>query len=349
MTNQLDYKNVVITGTAGFIASHLAEYLVRKYPKTNFFGIDKLSYCGSIHNMDTYISLPNFKFFKADICDEKFISKLYSENNIDCVIHLAAYSAVDMSFENSMVYTKNNVEGTHVLLESAKNYGKIKRFIHMSTDEVYGSTIEFVKENTPFNPTNPYSATKAAAEMLCLAYINAYKLPIIITRANNIYGTRQYDEKVIPKFIHQILNCTPITIHGTGSVLRSFLHIQDFCRAYDLILREGKLNEIYNIGSEFEITIKELAERIIKYMRDISRLRDKLTNDEKKWLDNAGDGNNNLITFVPDRIHNDTSYHINCDKLKSLGWETKIKFSDGIINCISGYIDDFRKDEEMNL
>lgn len=323
MLPSLPYKNVMITGTAGFIASHLAKFLVRKYPQTQFYGIDKMSYCSDVERMAEYIDDANFTFIPVDCCNADSISAILKLYNIDCIIHLAAYTAVDMSFNDSVVYSKNNVVGTHVLLECARQYGKIKRFMHMSTDEVYGPTESPADEQTLFAPTNPYAATKAAAEMICQSYIRSYGMPIVITRANNIYGPFQHNEKVIPKFMTQMLNCEPITIHGDGNVVRNFLYIDSFCAAYDKVIHDGIEHEIYNIGTDFEISIKDLAYKMKYEMRHNQWIYNKLTDKQKQWINQPDD---TVIVHIADRIFNDTRYALNIEKIRALGWDDQYNF-----------------------
>ena len=331
----LPYKNVIITGTAGFIASHLARFLVRKYPRTQFYGIDKMSYCSDVERMTEYIDDDNFTFIPIDCCNAESVSAILRLYDIDCIIHLAAYTAVDMSFNDSVIYSKNNVVGTHVLLECARQYGKIKRFIHMSTDEVYGPTESPADEQTLFAPTNPYAATKAAAEMICQSYIRSYKMPIVITRANNIYGPFQHDEKVIPRFMTQMLSCEPITIHGGGDVVRNFLHVDSFCNAYDKIIHDGIEHEVYNIGTDFEISIKDLAHKMKYELRHNPVLFNKLTDEQKRWIEQPDDI---VIVHVPDRIFNDTRYALNIDKIRALGWDDDYDFNEYLVDVMLNHM-----------
>ena len=325
----------MITGTAGFIASHLAKYLVRKYPQTQFYGVDKMSYCSDVERMADYIDDANFMFIPIDCCNAESVSSILRLYDIDCIIHLAAYTAVDMSFNDSVVYSKNNVVGTHVLLECSRQYGKIKRFIHMSTDEVYGPTESPADEQTLFAPTNPYAATKAAAEMICQSYIRSFKMPIVITRANNIYGPFQHEEKVIPKFMKQMLDCKPITIHGNGKVVRNFLHVESFCEAYDKIIHHGVDHEVYNIGTDFEISIIDLAYKMKFNMRHEQSLFNMLTDEQKQWLMRPDD---EIIISVEDRIFNDTRYALNIEKIRSLGWTDEYDFDRYLIDVMRSYV-----------
>lgn len=305
-------KNILVTGVAGFIASNLACYMVKKYPDYFFLGIDKISYCSSLKNLEEIKDYPNFEFVKADFTNLEFMDYLFKKFKIDHVLHLGAYTHVDMSFGDSIIYTHNNVLGTNVLLEVSKKYN-IKLFIQCSTDEVYGNSSVMSNENSTLDPSNPYAASKSAAEQLVKSYFHSFKLPVIITRANNIFGIFQYYEKVIPKFILKMLKHEPLTIQGSGQQKRSFLHVDDVCRAFDIIFHKGKIGEIYNIGCKYEYTILELAEKIIKYF---------------------GYGE---IEYIGDRPFNDQRYFISNDKLEQLGWKQEIIFDDGLEKTIEWY------------
>jgi dTDP-glucose 4,6-dehydratase len=244
-------------------------------------------------------------------------------HRIDTVLHFAAQTHVDNSFGNSFNFTQTNVMGTHVLLESAKLFKQnLKLFVHVSTDEVYGESSP-QKDATPFdeksalNPTNPYAATKAAAELIVKSYAQSFGLPIIITRGNNVYGPHQYPEKLIPKFISLLRQGKPCTIHGNGQHRRSFIYVSDVAEAFDVILHRGVPGNIYNIGTHFEITNLEIARKLMKAFKH---------DDEQSW-----------IVYVEDRNWNDVRYHINLDKLYSLGWSPKISFEDGLQRTIDWY------------
>ena len=234
-------KNILVTGGCGFIASNFLNYMIQKYPNINFINIDALYYCADISNITKENrNKNNYKFIKGNIQNKEFIDYILKTNNIDTIIHFAAQSHVDNSFSNPIQYTKDNILGTHNLLESVREYGKINKFIHVSTDEVYGETIldsDIKNENSILNPTNPYSATKASAEMLVNSYRYSYNLPIIITRGNNVYGPRQYPEKLIPKFIKLLKENKPVTIHGDGSSLRAFIYIEDVVKLAFFLFR----------------------------------------------------------------------------------------------------------------
>ena len=350
--------NVLITGGAGFIASHVAILLVEKYPdyKASFRDtpprasikfernstdrtlpndvlffhsslsmqvvvIDKLDYCANLRNLERVSGYLNFKFIKGDICSSDLISHVLREECIDTVMHFAAQTHVDNSFGNSFEFTENNIRGTHVLLETVKTLGTIKRFLHVSTDEVYG---ESSYENNDANvesasllePTNPYSATKAGAEMLVMAYGRSYNLPYVITRGNNVYGPHQYPEKAIPKFIMLARNGMKIPIHGDGLATRSYMHVSDAASAFDAILHKGETKGVYNIGAHEERTVLSVAEDIGKSLgKDISQ----------------------TITHVMDRKFNDRRYFIDCSKLLALGWTQQVSWEDGLKETIEWY------------
>lgn len=318
-----NFKNVIITGGCGFIGSHMVNYLVNLYQTINFYNIDKMYYCASEKNVEV-ADKKNYKFIKGDICDISLIRFILEEYKIDAIIHFAAQSHVDDSFSNSLQYTRDNVLGTHILLEAAHSYGKLKLFFHMSTDEVYGESIigdpSQMYEYSSLNPTNPYAATKVGAEALVRSYYNSYNLPIIITRCNNAYGERQYPEKLIPRFTYLLKNNKKCTIHGTGTYLRSFIHVNDVCEAINMILNRATIGEIYNIGSYDELSVMEVTKLIIQIIKP-----------NENW--------ENWIEYVKDRDFNDQRYFINSDKLKQLGWVQKIKFHDSIKRVVQWYID----------
>ncbi|KAJ8430796.1 hypothetical protein Cgig2_003238 [Carnegiea gigantea] len=238
-------KNILITGAAGFIASHVANRLIRNYPDYKIVVLDKLDYCSNLKNLRPSQSSPNFKFVKGDIASADLVNYLLITESIDTIMHFAAQTHVDNSFGNSFEFTKNNIYGTHVLLEACKVTGQIRRFIHVSTDEVYGETDEDAvvgnHEASQLLPTNPYSATKAGAEMLVMAYGRSYGLPVITTRGNNVYGPNQFPEKLIPKFILLAMRGKPLPIHGDGANVRSYLYCEDVAEAFEVILHKGEV------------------------------------------------------------------------------------------------------------
>ena len=261
---------------------------------------------------------PNYYFIKGNLCSSDLVSHVLKEHFITHVIHFAAQSHVQNSFDDSMQYTQDNIVGTHTLLECCMKWGIIKKFIHVSTDEVYGESGETkMHEGSILVPTNPYAATKAAAEMIAMSYIKSYNMNIIITRGNNVYGPNQYPEKLIPRFIQQLNNGEQVTIQGDGSAKRSFLHVFDTCSAFETILLKGVVGEIYNIGTneQNEFTVMEIAKILIKHI--------KRTDDFQSY-----------VKFIKDRPFNDARYFISNEKLRALGWEIKIKFQDGIKELI---------------
>lgn len=303
------YKNVIVTGGCGFIGSNFLNYMTKKHKNIHFHNIDKLDYCANPQNV-TVSQNDNYHFYKCDINDKNFISHIMESQNIDAIVHFAAQSHVDNSFDNSLQFTVDNVMGTHTLLECVKKYGKLKKFIHISTDEVYGEVDdnhEGCHEKSILNPTNPYAATKASAEMLVNSYHHSYKIPVIITRGNNVHGPNQYPEKLIPKFEQFILNNKKMPIHGNGKTKRNFVHVYDVARAVEIILEKGVVGEIYNIGTDNEYTVLEIAERLLKKHKPNENIND--------WVE-----------FVEDRPFNDYRYAINSDKLKELGWSEIMKF-----------------------
>lgn len=315
-------KNIFLTGGAGFIASHVAILLCNKYPQYNIVVYDKLDYCACEENLNVIKHLPNYKFVKGDICSSDLVNFVFETEKIDTVMHFAAQTHVDNSFGNSFAFTQSNIMGTHVLLESAKNCDTITRFIHVSTDEVYGEGEDFdakpMDEEHILEPTNPYAATKAGAEFLVKSYHRSFKLPCIITRGNNVYGPHQFPEKLIPKFTNQLLRDMPLTLHGDGSNTRNFLFVEDVARAFEVILHKGEIGKIYNIGGENELSNVEVAKTLI-------RLLGKSDREEE------------LITFVPDRQFNDLRYTINSGKLHKLGWKEEKDWEDGLRETVEWY------------
>ncbi|KAG0486778.1 hypothetical protein HPP92_008873 [Vanilla planifolia] len=313
-------KNILITGAAGFIASHVANRLIRNYPEYKIVVLDKLDYCSNLKNLSPSRSSPNFKFVKGDIASADLVHYLLITESIDTIMHFAAQTHVDNSFGNSFEFTKNNIYGTHVLLEACKVTGQIRRFIHVSTDEVYGETDENAvvgnHEASQLLPTNPYSATKAGAEMLVMAYGSSYGLPVITTRGNNVYGPNQFPEKLIPKFILLALRGQPLPIHGDGSNVRSYLYCEDVAEAFEVILHRGEIGHVYNIGTKKE-------RRVIDVAKDICKL---FAHDPDE-----------VIKFVDNRPFNDQRYFLDDQKLKTLGWSEKTAWEEGLRKTMDWY------------
>lgn len=315
--------NLLLTGCCGFIGSNFVNYYFQKNPNVNIVNLDAMYYCASEENVDADIrSSGRYHLVKGNLCSYDLIANILKIYNIDTVIHFAAQSHVQNSFDNALQYTHDNVVGTHTLLEACRKYGKINRFIHISTDEVYGESMleeneEKKHEGSVLCPSNPYAATKAAAELIAKSYYHSFKMPIIITRGNNVYGPNQYPEKLIPKFIQQLANGEKVTIQGDGTNVRAFLHVNDVCSALMHILEKGKIGEIYNIGSDdnSEYTVLQIAHMLIEKI--------KKTADYDKW-----------ITYITDRPFNDKRYYISNQKVKDLGWTIQTDFEKGINNLI---------------
>jgi len=296
--------NLLVTGGCGFIGSNFINYMLTKHSDINIYNIDCLNYCANENNV---VSRNNYKFIKGNITSKDFVLHILNEYLIDAIVHFAAQSHVDNSFDNSLQYTMDNVYGTHVLLQASKEYGKLKKFLHFSTDEVYGEVdLEHpgCHEKSLLNPTNPYAATKAAAEFLARSYYHSFKLPVVIVRCNNVYGQNQYPEKLIPKFIKLLSEGKKLTIHGTGETRRNFIWAEDVASATELIFEKGEINEIYNIGTIQEFSVLDVAKLLVEKMTD------------DKSLDNH-------VIFVEDRPFNDFRYSVDTTRLKELGWIEK--------------------------
>ena len=310
--------NLLITGGCGFIGSNFINYIYNKN-KYNVVNFDAMYYCANENNVHEHIrKSSNYKLIKGNLCDINFMKYVVEENKITHVIHFAAQSHVDNSFENSLQYTQDNILGTHTLLEVCRKYEKIERFIHVSTDEVYGESMleddtNHKTEHSILCPTNPYAATKAGAELIAQAYYHSYKMPIIITRGNNVYGPNQYPEKLIPRFIELLNADKKVTIQGDGSCVRAFLHSEDTARAFELILEKGEIGEIYNIGCDegMEYSVLDVAKILIKMI--------KKTETVNEWIE-----------YVKDRPFNDKRYYISNQKLKNLGWNIEVNFVKGL-------------------
>jgi len=313
--------NFLISGALGFIGSNFVNFYQDKYPDSKIVVLDKKDYCASEEN----ITNNDIKIVIGNILDLDLITKILYENQINIVIHFAAESHVDNSFNNSLEFTKTNVLGTHTMLEATRLYnnvtGKITKFIHVSTDEVYfyGDGNEAKTEESILKPVNPYAATKGAAEFIVNSYYESFKLPIIITRTNNVFGLNQYPEKIVPKFICQLLDNKPVTIHGQGLTRRNFIHVDDVCTAYETIIEHGQINEVYNISAckDNEFSVKEIADMLIDIMRT----------DKSK-----------SISYVEDRNINDFRYYTSSEKLEKLGWKPqKTDFKKEVTELVSWY------------
>jgi dTDP-glucose 4,6-dehydratase len=317
--------NLLITGGCGFIASNFINYYFDKNKdKLNkLINLDAMYYCADEKNVNQKIrGDEKYKLIKGNCVNIDLVTNILDQYNITHVIHFAAQSHVQNSFEDSLQYTQDNIVGTHVLLECCRKYGKIERFIHVSTDEVYGESMISVDEkhkteHSVLCPTNPYAATKAGAELIAQSYNHSFGMPIIITRGNNVYGPNQYPEKLIPKFIKLLKEDKKVTIQGDGSCVRAFLHAYDTATAFECILEKGKIGEIYNIGCDegMEYSVIEVTKILIEMI--------KKTKDYDQW-----------ITYIEDRPFNDQRYYISNQKLKDLGWNITVDFINGIKQLI---------------
>lgn len=315
--------SILVTGGFGFIGSNLIHYLFHHFPKTIITNIDRLDYCSREEHVEMLLKSERFVNFKIDLADTKAVLEIIKERKVDYVFHLAAQSHVDNSFNNSLQFSKDNVYATHSLLEACKDYGKIKRFIHISTDEIYGETLQmapFSEKELP-NPTNPYAATKVGAEYIAKSYYHCFELPVIIVRGNNVYGPRQYPEKMIPRFISLLLNNDVCTIAGNGLMKRNFVHVTDVCSGLCTVLLKGTVDEIYNIGDDDEKSVLDVALLLIDIIKK---------NPSSK---------NEYYNFVKDRYYNDFRYSIDTTKIRRLGWRPKMDLMIGLQNTIQYYQD----------
>ena len=351
-------RNIIITGGAGFIGSHVVRLFVNKYPDYRIINVDKLTYAGNLANLKDVEDKPNYLFVKADICDFDVMLSLMQEYNVDGVIHLAAESHVDRSIKDPFTFARTNVMGTLSLLQAAKFVWEQseekyvgKRFYHISTDEVYGALTmnhpegieppfktvasseghkaygdDFFYETTKYNPHSPYSASKASSDHFVRAYHDTYGMPTIVTNCSNNYGPYQFPEKLIPLFINNIRHGKPLPVYGKGENVRDWLFVEDHARAIDVIFHEGKIAETYNIGGFNEWKNIDLIKVMIKTV--------------DKLLGNPEGHSLGLITYVTDRLGHDARYAIDSTKLqKELGWEPSLQFEEGIEKTVKWYLD----------
>jgi len=295
----------MVTGGCGFIASNFLNIMKKRYPDTHFINIDKIDYCSNVENVEPGVAT----FIKGNVGNAELIEHLIKEYKFDAIFHFAAQSHVDNSFENAISFTMDNTYATHVLVEACRQFIPDVEFIHFSTDEVYGESktdAPFTEDGSVLRPTNPYSASKAAAEMIIRSYIESFGMNIKVIRCNNVYGPKQYPEKLIPKFKRLLEEGKQCTIHGTrcATIKRAFMHVEDVVDAVETVWKVGTPGDVYNIASDDELTVMEVTELMIETIKG--------TTDYDKW-----------IRYVDDRPFNDQRYHICAKKLKSLGWKQK--------------------------
>jgi len=314
--------NIIVTGGAGFIGSNFIFHMLKKYPDYRIICLDCLTYAGNLSTLAPVMDNPNFRFVKESITDREAVYKLFEEEHPDMVVNFAAESHVDRSIENPEVFLTTNILGTQVLMDACRKYG-IKRYHQVSTDEVYGDLPLdrpdlFFTEETPIHTSSPYSSSKAGADLLVLAYHRTYGLPVTICRCSNNYGPYHFPEKLIPLMIANALNDKPLPVYGTGENVRDWLYVEDHCKAIDLIIHNGRVGEVYNVGGHNEKTNLEIVKIICK----------ELNKPES------------LITFVGDRKGHDMRYAIDPTKIHNeLGWLPETKFEDGIKKTIKWYLD----------
>ena len=312
---------IIVTGGAGFIGGNFVYYELENHPEDEIICLDKLTYAGNMETLSKAMENPKFKFVKGDIADREFVYQLFESEKPDIIVNFAAESHVDRSIENPEIFLKTNVMGTQVLMDACRKYG-ISRYHQVSTDEVYGDLPLdrpdlFFTEDTPIHTSSPYSASKASADLLVLAYYRTYKLPVSITRCSNNYGPYHFPEKLIPLIISRALDDQPLPVYGKGENVRDWLYVEDHCAAIDLVMRKGKVGEVYNVGGHNEKTNLEVVKTILKQL----------------------DKPESLITYVTDRPGHDMRYAIDPTKIhRELGWLPKTKFDDGIKQTIEWYL-----------
>lgn len=307
------FKRILVTGGCGFIGSNFIRYILDKYPEYKIINLDKLTYSGNLENLKDIQNNSNYKFVKGDICDADIVKKLVKDTEV--IVHFAAETHVDRSITSPDDFLKTNIYGTFTLLEAAKEQ-KVKLFIQIGTDEVYGSRESgFSKEGDSLNPSSPYAASKAAADLLAISFYKTYKLPVMITRSSNNFGPYQFPEKIIPLFITNLLENKKVGLYGDGLNVRDWLYVLDNIKAIDLIMHKGRIGEIYNIGAGNLFTNLELTRTILKMMdKDVS-----------------------FIEEVPDRPGHDARYALDFSKLKNLGWQPRSRFEDALCDTIDWY------------
>lgn len=326
-------KTYIITGGAGFIGSNFIHYMFKKHENIKIINYDKLTYAGNLENLKSIADNPNYTFIQGDICDKDKLENVFQKYDIDYVVNFAAESHVDRSIREPETFVKTNVLGTVTLLNTAKNawitkdgFKSGKKYLQVSTDEVYGSLGKegYFTEKTPLDSHSPYSSSKASADLMVKAYYDTYKMPLNITRCSNNYGAYQFPEKLIPLVINNCLNKRELPIYGDGLNIRDWLYVEDHCKAIDMVIENGRVGQVYNIGGHNERTNIHIVKTIISYIHDN--------------VDSSVD--ESLIKYVEDRKGHDRRYGIDPEKIKTeLGWYPETKFEDGIVKTIKWYLD----------
>ncbi|MCE8424246.1 MAG: dTDP-glucose 4,6-dehydratase [Candidatus Methanoperedens sp.] len=307
-------KSILVTGGSGFIGSNFIRHMLGKYPEYRIINLDKLTYAGNPDNLRDVEDNPNYSFVCGDICDSVVADRLLQK--VDIVVHFAAESHVDRSIDDASAFVKTNVLGTFILLDKALR-NKIKKFIHISTDEVYGSRIEgSFKETDILTPSSPYSSSKASSDLLAQSYYITHKLPVIITRCTNNFGPYQYPEKLIPLFITNLIDNKKVPVYGTGKNVRDWIYVLDHCKAVDLVLHNGTVGEIYNIGGGAEKTNIDITKKIFEILNK----------------------DDSMIEYVQDRLGHDFRYSLDCSKLKALGWEPEHDFNEALTDTVNWFL-----------
>jgi dTDP-glucose 4,6-dehydratase len=326
-------KTYLVTGGAGFIGSNFVHYMLKKYNDIKLINLDKLTYAGNLENLKSVENDNRYTFVQGDICDKALVEKLFVDFDIDYVVNFAAESHVDRSIREPEVFVNTNVLGTVTLLNAAKNawetaegFKEGKKYLQVSTDEVYGSLEEtgYFTETTPLDPHSPYSSSKAGADLMVKAYADTYKFPINITRCSNNYGPYQFPEKLIPLLINNCLNKKSLPVYGDGLNIRDWLYVEDHCKAIDMVINSGRLGEVYNVGGHNERTNIHIVKTVIKYINE--NVDSTVTED--------------LIKYVEDRKGHDRRYGIDPTKIREeLGWEPETVYEEGIVKTIKWYLD----------
>lgn len=305
---------ILVTGGAGFIGSNFIRYVLEKYTDVSVINLDKLTYAGNLDNLKSLESDPRYRFVHGDVCDKNLVRSLLAR--VDQIVHFASETHVDRSIDSGYDFVHTNVMGTQILLETVLEGGRIGRFIHFSTDEVYGSIAQGAfHENSPFQPTSPYAASKAGADLLAQAYVKTHRLPVIILRGCNNFGPYQYPEKAIPLFITNLIEGKKIPLYSQGENTREWIFVEDTCRAILFALEKGRAGEAYNVGSDFEVKNIDLVKMILK----------KLNKNEDQ------------ITYVKDRLAHDLRYKLNSEKIRMLGFKIGTNFESGLDRTVDWY------------